>query len=109
MIVEIAALVTDANLNILPGSVDLVIHATDEELAEMDDYTPTMHAKNGLTEQIRTSTVTMEQAEQAVLELIDEHCDPAHPAPWLATRLLPRTVPLSASRCPRLILHCITA
>ncbi|WP_257160230.1 oligoribonuclease [Corynebacterium cystitidis] len=81
VIVEIAALVTDANLNILPGSVDLVIHATDEELAEMDDYVTTMHSENGLTEQIRTSTVTMEQAEQAVLELIDEHCDPAHPAP----------------------------
>lgn len=81
VIVEIAALVTDANLNILPGSIDMVIHASDEDLAKMDEVVTNMHAENGLTEQIRTSTVTMEEAEKAVLALIDEHCDPAHPAP----------------------------
>lgn len=81
VIVEIAALVTDANLTILDEGIDLVIHATEEELAEMDDFVTNMHAENGLTEQIRKSTVTMEEAEQAVIELINKHCDPAHPAP----------------------------
>lgn len=81
VIVEIAALVTDADLNILGEGVDLVVHATEEELAEMDDFVTNMHNENGLAAQIRESTTTMEEAENAVLELINEHCDPAHPAP----------------------------
>ncbi|MCS5480310.1 oligoribonuclease [Corynebacterium sp. YIM 101645] len=81
VIVEIAALVTDANLHILGEGVDLVVHATEEELAEMDDFVTNMHETSGLTEQIRQSTVTMAQAEDAVLALIAEHCSPEHPAP----------------------------
>lgn len=81
VIVEVAALVTDAQLNILGEGVDLVVHTTDEKLAKMDDFVVNMHATSGLTEQIRSSTVTIEQAEDAVLELINQHCDPAHPAP----------------------------
>ena len=81
VIVEIAALVTDANLQIIGEGVDLVVHATEEELAQMDDFVTTMHDSSGLTEQIRSSTVTMEEAEDAVLALIAEHCSPDHPAP----------------------------
>lgn len=81
VIVEVAALVTDADLNILGEGVDLVVHATEEELAQMDDFVTSMHGNSGLTEQIRSSTVTMEQAEDAVLALIAEHCSPEHPAP----------------------------
>lgn len=81
VIVEIAALVTDANLQIIGEGVELVVHATEEELAEMDDFVTNMHESSGLTEQIRTSTVTMEEAEDAVLALIAEHCSPEHPAP----------------------------
>lgn len=81
VIVEIAALITDANLNILDEGVDLVVHATEEELAEMDDFVTNMHNENGLTSQIRESTVTMAEAEEAVLELVNKHCDPDHPAP----------------------------
>lgn len=81
VIVEIAALVTDAELNVLGEGVDLVVHATDEELAEMDEFVANMHTENGLAAQISTSTVTMAEAEQAVIRLINEHCDPAHPAP----------------------------
>jgi len=81
VIVEVAALVTDADLTILGEGVDLVVHATEEELAQMDDFVTSMHGNSGLTEQIRSSTVTMEQAEDAVLALIAEHCSPEHPAP----------------------------
>lgn len=81
VIVEIAALITDADLNILGEGVDLVVHATEAELAEMDDFVTNMHNENGLADKIRESTVTMAQAEQAVIDLINEHCDPAHPAP----------------------------
>lgn len=81
VIVEIAALVTDANLNILGTGVDLVIHATEAELGEMDDYVRNMHTSNGLINDIRSSTLSLKDAEDAVLALIAEHCDPEHPAP----------------------------
>lgn len=80
-IVEVAAVVTDANLEILGEGVDLVVHASDEELAEMDDTVTEMHASSGLTEEIKASTTTLKEAENAVLALIEEHCDPKHPAP----------------------------
>lgn len=80
-IVEVAALVTDADLNIIGDGVDLVVHATEEELAKMDDFVTNMHASSGLTEEIRNSTVSLAEAEDAVLDLIEKHCDPEHPAP----------------------------
>ncbi|GAB3692048.1 oligoribonuclease [Corynebacterium nasicanis] len=81
VIVEVAALVTDANLQIIGEGVDLVVHATEEELAQMDDFVTNMHETSGLTEQVRASTVSLREAEDAVLALIAEHCSPDHPAP----------------------------
>lgn len=81
VIVEVAALVTDADLNIIGEGVDLVVHATEDELAQMDDFVTDMHSSSGLTEKIRSSTLTLAEAEDAVLALIAEHCDPEHPAP----------------------------
>ena len=48
VIVEVAALITDAELNILDGAIDLVVHATPEQLAEMDQVVTKMHSDNGL-------------------------------------------------------------
>ena len=79
VIVEVAALVTDAELNILDEGIDLVIHASDDELAEMDDFVTNMHDSSGLTEQIKASTVTLEEAEEAVLEFVDKHCADIRP------------------------------
>ena len=81
VIVEVAALVTDAELNIIDEGVDLVVHATDAELAEMDDFVTQMHSDNGLVDDIKASTVSLAEAEDAVLALVEKHCDPAHPAP----------------------------
>lgn len=81
VIVEVAALVTDAELNILEEGLDIVIGATEAELAEMDDFVTKMHTDNGLLDEIKASTVTMKEAEDAVLALLDKHCDKAHPAP----------------------------
>ena len=79
VIVEVAALVTDAELNILDEGIDLVIHASDDELAEMDDFVTNMHDSSGLTEQIKASTVTLEEAEEAVLEFVEKHCADIRP------------------------------
>ncbi len=71
-LVEIAALVTDSELNILGEGVDIVIHAPDAKLDAMLPVVRDMHASSGLTEEIRTSTVTLAEAEKAVLEYIRE-------------------------------------
>ncbi|AWB84565.1 oligoribonuclease [Corynebacterium liangguodongii] len=81
VIVEVAALVTDAELTILDEGIDLVVHATEEQLAEMDEVVVQMHSDNGLLADIKDSTVSIEEAEEAVLGLVAKHCDPAHPAP----------------------------
>lgn len=80
-LIEIAALVTDAELNILGEGVDIVIHADDEALAAMPDIVRDMHAHSGLTEEVRQSTVTMEDAEQRVLAYIREHVPEPNSAP----------------------------
>jgi oligoribonuclease len=72
-LIEIAALVTDANLNILGEGVDVVIHADDAALDGMPDVVRTMHAKSGLTEEVRRSPVTLAEAEQQVLDYIKLH------------------------------------
>jgi oligoribonuclease len=79
-LIEIAALVTDSDLNVLGDGVDIVIHCNDDALASMPDVVTEMHAKSGLTEEVRASTVTMEQAQEKVLEYIRQHV-PAGTAP----------------------------
>ncbi|WP_181773614.1 oligoribonuclease [Amycolatopsis pittospori] len=80
-LIEIAALVTDAELNVLGEGVDIVIHTDDETLAGMPEVVRDMHARSGLTEEVRRSTVTLEEAEQRVLEYIREHVPEANVAP----------------------------
>src|SRR5436305_14296360 len=64
-LIEVAALVTDPSLNVLGEGVDLVIHADDEALDAMPEVVRTMHARSGLTEEVRASTVTLAEAEEA--------------------------------------------
>jgi oligoribonuclease len=69
-LIEVAALVTDPDLNVLGDGVDLVIHADDEALAGMPDVVRDMHEKSGLTEEVRKSVVTLAEAEDRVLEYV---------------------------------------
>ena len=69
-LVEIAALVTDSELNVLGEGVDIVIHATDAQLDAMVPFVRDMHASSGLTEEIRRSTVTLAEAEKQVLDYV---------------------------------------
>jgi oligoribonuclease len=73
VIVEIATLLTDDNLELIAEGPDLVIHTSDEELAKMADVVVAMHAKSGLTDQIRASTVTLEEAGAQTLAFLREH------------------------------------
>ena len=80
-LIEIAALVTDSELNVLGEGVDIVIHAEDDALAAMPDVVTKMHENSGLTDEVRKSTVTLAEAEQQVLAYIREHVPVAGTAP----------------------------
>ena len=72
LLIEVAALVTDAELNVLGDGVDVVIGATEDDLARMPDVVRDMHASSGLTQEVIASTVTMNEAEQQVLAYIKQ-------------------------------------
>src|SRR5512133_1576112 len=80
-LIEIAALVTDGDLRVLGDGVDLVIHADDSALAEMPDIVRDMHARSGLTEEVRHSTFTLREAEERVLAYVREHVPDPRTAP----------------------------
>lgn len=80
-LIEIAALVTDGDLNILGDGVDVVIHASDEALAGMPEVVVQMHAKSGLTEQVRAATVTIDEAQKMVLDYIKQYVTEPRTAP----------------------------
>jgi oligoribonuclease len=82
VIVEIATLVTDDDLNIVAEGPDLVIHQPDTALAEMGDVVVEMHTKSGLLDAIKASTITLERAGDETLRFLQQHIDE------------PRTVPL---------------
>ncbi len=69
-LIEIAALVTDSDLKVLGDGVDLVIHADDDALATMPAVVDEMHAKSGLTEAVRSSSISVAEAEQQVLDYV---------------------------------------
>lgn len=69
-LIEVAALVTDPDLNVLGDGVDVVIHADEEALEGMPEIVQTMHAKSGLTEEVRRSAVTLAEAEDLVLDYV---------------------------------------
>ena len=80
-LIEIAALVTDGNLKVLGEGVDVVIHAEDAVLDGMPDVVRAMHAKSGLTEEVRRSTVTMTDAERQVLDYVRRYVPDPRSAP----------------------------
>ncbi|MGW5053480.1 oligoribonuclease [Actinokineospora sp. NPDC004072] len=80
-LIEIAALVTDSELNVLGDGVDLVIHASDEVLAGMPEVVADMHARSGLTDEVRASTLTLADAERAVLDYVRQHVPEVRSAP----------------------------
>ena len=82
VIVEIATIVTDDDLNIVAEGPDLVVQASDAVIAAMDPFVIDMHTRSGLLDAIRSSTITLEEAGRLTLEFIRTHVPE------------PRTVPL---------------
>ena len=80
-LIEIAALVTDSELRILDDGIDVVIAASDELLDGMLPVVHEMHAASGLTELVRSSRVTVADAERMVLEHLRKHVPDARTVP----------------------------
>jgi oligoribonuclease len=81
-LVEVAALVTDFELNVLGDGVDVVVRPPAEALEQMGDFVRTMHEKSGLLEELDAG-VTLAEAEEQVLAYVKQHC-PAGSRPPLA-------------------------
>jgi oligoribonuclease len=72
-IIEIAMLVTDAELRVLAEGPLLVIHQPDEVLDAMDSWNKGTHKKSGLIEKVRASRLAEAEAERQAVEFLREH------------------------------------
>ena len=82
VIVEIATIITNDELEIIAEGPDLVIHQPPEALLDMEQVVVDMHTSSGLLTEIASSTITLEEAGAATLAFIKEHVRE------------PRTIPL---------------
>jgi oligoribonuclease len=73
VIVEIAALVTNTDLEPVDAGIDIVVHQPDEVLATMNEFVTKMHERSGLLAAIRASTVDLPTAGAAVLDYLKGH------------------------------------
>ncbi len=80
VLIEVAALVTDGDLNVLGDGVDVVVKPTAAALAQMTDFVREMHAKSGLLDELDAG-LTTEDAEQQVLDYIRSQVPNARTAP----------------------------
>ena len=72
-LIEVAALVTDYDLNVIGDGVDIVIKPPAAALTQMSDFVRTMHTTSGLLPELDHG-VTMREAEEMVLAYVREHC-----------------------------------
>jgi oligoribonuclease len=73
VIVEIAALVTDNELEPIDDGIDLIVHQPASALEQMDDFVTAMHTKSGLLPEIAASTLSLDDAGAQVLEYVRGH------------------------------------
>ncbi|MAF82974.1 MAG: oligoribonuclease [Gammaproteobacteria bacterium] len=77
-IIEIATIVTDANLEIIAEGPVVAIHQPDTVLGGMDEWNTRQHTQSGLVERVRASQVSAAEAEQMTLAFLDNHLKPKH-------------------------------
>ena len=72
VIIEMATIVTDSNLNTLAEGPVIAIHHSDEVLARMDEWNTRTHGNSGLTQRVKDSTTTMEEAEAQTIAFLEQ-------------------------------------
>lgn len=75
LIIEIATIVTDADLNILAEGPSLVVHQSDAALDAMDEWCTNQHGSSGLTQRVKESKINESQAEQQTLSFLREYVE----------------------------------
>jgi oligoribonuclease len=72
VIIEIATIVTDKNLNILAQGPVLAVHQSDTALAAMDDWNQKHHGQSGLINRVKASTIDAEEAERQTIAFLKQ-------------------------------------
>jgi oligoribonuclease len=72
-IIEVAIVITNAQLEVVAEAPVLVVHQSDEMLAGMDNWNKSTHGKSGLIDKVRASVLTEQQAEQQMLAFLQQH------------------------------------
>lgn len=72
LIIEIATVITDKNLNVLAEGPVLAVHQSDAALAAMDDWNQQHHGQSGLIERVRQSQISPAAAEQQTLAFLQQ-------------------------------------
>ncbi len=80
-IVEIACLVTDDDLTVVDEGPDLVVHATPEQVADMDEFVRAMHTRSGLVADMEASSLTLAEAGAQTLAFLQQNIHEARTVP----------------------------
>ncbi|MBT3827554.1 oligoribonuclease [bacterium] len=73
VLLEISAIVTDADLQVVATGPNIVIHQPDTVLQGMNEWCKTAHARSGLVELVKESTTSVQDAQQQILNFVREH------------------------------------
>ncbi len=75
-IIELAIVVTDADLNTVAEGPVLVVHQPDEVMDAMDSWNKGTHGKSGLIDRVKASQLSESDAEAQMLEFVKQHVPP---------------------------------
>ena len=98
VILEIATIITDSDLNIVEESDSIVIRQPESVLATMNEWSHTHHTESGLLDRVRESEISLEEAEATTYDLVRKHVE-IHTSPlcgnsvWQDRRFLARYMP----------------
>ncbi|MCY4128339.1 MAG: oligoribonuclease [Gammaproteobacteria bacterium] len=98
VILEIATIITDSDLNIVEESDSMVIRQPESVLATMNEWSRTHHTESGLLDRVRESEISLEEAEATTYDLVRKHVE-IHTSPlcgnsvWQDRRFLARYMP----------------
>jgi len=104
VVLEIASVITDSDLNVIERGPEFVIHHPDDVLDSMNDEVKKMHTKSSLIEKVKASTTSIVQAEKETLAFFKKHCDPdtallAGNSVWQDRNFLKRYMPSLVDFC----------
>lgn len=104
VILEIATIITDSQLNVIAEGPELVINQPEKKLEQMNAWVKETHSTSGLLDAVIKSIISLHDAEQQTLAFFKEHCDPntallAGNSVWQDRNFLQRYMPSLVNYC----------